>query len=147
MSVNPSPDGLIPLFAAICTWKEATAPPAPAIYGLHQFFRQITPTLPATENQDARVLYPILLDHDNPDERPPPPNGTRVTSCGTRKPTARTGPSTNDPLAPDNADLRNVWRCRPAIPRHACYSASREDNVQRCRFHCSEHIPHNCPDA
>ena len=147
MSANPSPDPLISLFAAIRTYAEVTALPAPAIHGLRQFFRQMTPTRPTTENQDARVLYPSLLDHDDPDERPNDTSGTRITSRGTQTPAARTATSTNNPLAPDNADLRNLWRCCPALPRHACYSATREDNIQRWRFHCSEHIPHNCPDG
>ena len=102
MSNAPSPDPLISLFAAIRTWAEATALPAPAIYGLRQFFRYITPTLPATENQDARVLYPRLLDHDDPDERPTLTSGTRLASRGTQTPAAQTAPPTNDPLAPDN---------------------------------------------
>ena len=42
---------------------------APTIYELRQFFRFITPAPPALENQDARVLYPSLLDHGDPDER------------------------------------------------------------------------------
>ena len=147
MSNDPSPDPLVPLFAAIRTYAEATALPAPAIHGLCQFFRFITPTSAATETQDALVLYPSLLDHDDPDQRAHPLRGTRIASRGTQTPAARTAPPANDPLAPDNADLRNLWRCCSAGPRHACYSATREDDTQRWRFHCPEHIPHNCPDG
>ena len=118
MSNNPSPDPLISLFAAIRTYAEATALPAPTIYGLRQFFRYITPTPPRTEAQDARVLYPSLLDHDDPVERNHPPHGTQITSRGTQTPAARAAPPTNDPLAPDNAVLRNLWRCCSAVPRH-----------------------------
>ena len=105
MSANPSPDPLISLFAAIRTYAEATALPAPAIYGLRQFFRFITPTPPTTENQNARVFYPRLLDHDDPDERAHDSSSARVTSSG-----AQTTPAA-DPLAPDNADLKNLHRC------------------------------------
>ena len=141
MSANPSADPLISLFAAIRTWAEATAVPAPAIYGLRQFFRQLTPA--PTENQNARVFYPRLLDHDDPDECPPPQNGARLASRGTQTPAAPTSPA-NDPLAPDNANLRDLWRCCPATPYHACHTATQDDDAQRWRFHCSEHIPYNC---
>ena len=141
MSANPSPDPLISLFAAIRTWAEAAAVPAPAIYGLRQFFRQLTPA--PTENENARVFYPRLLGYDDPDERPPPQNGARLTSRGTQTPTAPTPPA-NDPLTPDNAGLRNLWRCCPATPYHACLSSTRDDDVPRWRFHCGEHIPYDC---
>ena len=108
MSVNPSPDPLASLFAAIHTYAEATALPAPAIHGLGQFFRQITPTPPTTENQNARVLYPSLLDHDDPDERHDNSRGTRITSRGTQTPAAQPASAINDPLLPLNADLRNL---------------------------------------
>ena len=120
MSANPYPDPLISLFAAIRTWAEANAFPTSAIYGLRQFFRYITPTPPPTENQDARVLYPCLLDHDDPDESPPPPNGSQLISRGTQTKEAQPTPPANDPLTPDNANLRNHWRCCLATEYHAC---------------------------
>ena len=138
---TPNPNPLISLFAAIRIWAEATAPPAPAIYGLRQFFRQLTPTPPPTENQNALVLYPRLLDHDDPDERDYNSRGARVASCGTQTQAAHPPETTNDPLEPENAGLWNLWRCCPAIPYHACLSRTHDDDVQRWRFHCSEHIP------
>ena len=144
MSTNPSPDPLISLFAAIRTYAEATALPAPAIYGLRQFFRYITPTPPRTETQDARVLYPSLLDHDDPVERNHPQRGTRLSSRGTQTPAAQPAEHAINPLGPDNAGLRNLWRCCPATPYHACLSATRDDDVPRWRFHCGEHIPYDC---
>ena len=89
MSTNPSPDPLISRFAAIRTYAEATALAAPAIYGLRQFFRYITPTPPRTETQDARVLHPSLLDHDDSVERNHPQRGTRLSSRGTQTPAAQ----------------------------------------------------------
>ena len=99
---------LTPFFPAIRTWAEATAPPAPAIYGLRQYFRQLTPTSPPTENQNALVLYPSLLDHDDPDERHDNSRGTWIARRGTQTPATQTELSTSNTLAPDNADLRNL---------------------------------------
>ena len=141
---TPNPDPLVSLFAAIRTWAETTAPPAPAIYGLRQFFCQLTPTPPPTENQNALVFYPRLLDHDDPDERHSDPRSARVASCGTQTQAAQPTEPAHDPLAPDNAGLRNHWRCCPATPYHACLSSTHDDDKLRWRFHCCEHIRYDC---
>ena len=141
---TPNPDPLTSLFAAIRTWAEATALPAPAIYGLRQFFRYMTPTPPPTENQDALVFYPRVLDHDDSNERNHDSRSARVTSRGTQTQAAQSTEPTNDPLAPNNAGLRKLWRCCPATPYHACLSSTHDDDELRWRFHCGEHIPYDC---
>ena len=129
---------------AIRTYAEATAIPTPAIYGLRQFFRFITPTPPQDETQDARRLYPSLLDHDDPAERDHAQRSTRLSSRGTETLAAQPAELANDRLATDNAGLRNLWWCCPATPDHTCLSATRDDNVSRWRVHCGEHILYDC---
>ena len=144
---TPAPDPLFSLVAAIRAYAEATALPAPAIYGLRQFFIQITPS--PLQTQHARVFYPHLLDHDDPLNRDNAARGTGEPSRpnhdqSTRDQATQTE-AAQDPLGPNNSDLGNLWRCCPSPPIHACYSRTRGDPVSRWRFHCTRHYPHSCP--